>query len=500
MPPAAVFRPDVNRAVLMADSLRTIAGVVMLTALGLAPLNYGSTRLMPFETLIALAATAAVAWLLAGACVRRWALPPVAVRWGAVLVLATAALWVFAWTPPVPPPFTQGHVARLVARWPYSIVPRDFSLVATWAVVVIGALFVLCDLLREAAWRRATAAVMIASGAAVALLGLVQNATHANGIYWSAGPRMPGAFFGTFFHHTAAGAFLNTVWPLGLGLALAAVSRGTHSPRTRLTIYAALGATAVILAGHAGHISRLPQLVALGGFAAFALWAGVWTALARVRGLRPALLGVAVALAAGVVVFGATRVGDIRQRWQLLRFEALRGGGTAVAPLPPSAWPRAMRDDLFVPSDHRQYPLGDRGATYAAALGAIRERPWFGWAPGGWTAAAAAHSVDPFVRTFFLIVQFTHDDLLQTCVEWGLVGAAGWLLLLPAAVPHALARLRARPARDPLGAAAVAGLVAVFAQSLIDFPLQIPAIQLNTVALAAFAWTVPAPAAPSLST
>jgi O-antigen ligase len=494
-----VFRPDQNRAALMADSLRTVAGVVLLTALGVAPLNYGSTRLMPFETLIALVATAGAAWLLAGACVRAWALPPVPVRWGTALVVVTAALWAFVWTRPELPAFTQAHVARLQARWPHSLVPRAFGLVATWAVVGAVGLWALCDLLREPVWRRAAAVVMVATGAGVAALGLAQNATHAAGIYWTRGPRMPGAFFATFYHHTSAGAYLNSVWPLGLGLVLCGVQRGAHSPRRRLAIYAALGATGLILAGHAGHVSRLPQVIAVVVLAGFAVWAGLWRALARLPGLRPAALAVAGALAAGVVVLGATRVGDIRQRWQLLRLESLRGGAPAVAPLPPSEWPRAMRDDLFVPSDHRQYPLGDRGATYAAAIAAVRDRPWFGWGPGGWTAAAAAHSVDPFVRTFFLIVQFTHDDFLQTCVEWGLVGAAGWLLLLPGSVVHGLARLRLRPAAvDPLGAAAVAGLVAVFAQSVIDFPLQIPAIQFNAVTLAALAWTVPS--APALST
>jgi hypothetical protein len=493
-----VFRADQHRAVLMADSLRTVAGVVLLTALGVAPLNYGSTRFMPFETLIALVATAGAAWLLAGACVRAWPLPPVPVRWGTALVLATLGLWAFVWTRPELPAFTQAHLARLQARWPHSLVPRDFVLVAIWALVGVAALWALCDLLREPVWRRASAVVMVATGAAVAALGLAQNATHAAGIYWAHGPRLPGAFFGPFYHHTSAGAYLNSVWPLGLGLALCGLQRGTHSPRRRLAIYGALGGTALVLAGHAGHVSRLPQVLALVVLAGFAFWSGVWPLLARLPGLRSAAIALAAALAAGVVILGATRVGDIRQRWQLLRLESLRGGGPAVAPLPPSQWPRAMRDDLFVPSDHRQYPLGDRGATYAAAIDAIRERPWFGWGPGGWTAAAAAHSVDPFVRTFFLIVQFTHDDFLQTCVEWGLLGAAGWLLLLPGGVVHGLARLRLRPtALDPIGAAAVAGLVAVFAQSLIDFPLQIPAIQLNAVTLAALAWTVPT--APTLS-
>jgi O-antigen ligase len=150
-----------------------------------------------------------------------------------------------------------------------------------------------------------------------------------------------------------------------------------------------------------------------------------------------------------------------------------------------------MRPDLFVPSSHDDYPLGDRGAMYAAAAGAIGERPWFGWGPGGWMAAEAAHSTDPFIRTFFLTIQFTHEDYLQTAVEWGLIGAIGWALLVPGGVVHALRRLRARPSRDILGASAVIALGALLTQSLIDFPLQIPAIQFNAVALSALLWSSP---------
>ena len=116
---------------------------------------------------------------------------------------------------------------------------------------------------------------------------------------------------------------------------------------------------------------------------------------------------------------------------------------------------------------------------------------WLGWGPGGWTAAAAAFSSDPFIRTFFLMLQFTHSDYLQTCVEWGVIGALGWALLIPGAVVNALKRLQVRPSSDFIGAAAAVSLVMLLLQSTIDFPLQIPAIQFNAIALCALAWTVP---------
>lgn len=486
-----VTGPDQNRTALLAVALRMVSGVVLLTALLVAPLNYGSTRLMAFETLIALAAAGGAAWLLACGIARSWSRPPLAARIGAGLIAVVALMWVFVLPLPEVPAFTQGHFARIVARWPNSVVPRDFTLMTVWAVTGVVSVLAFHDLARDMVWRRAIAAVILLAGVAVAVLGLVQNATRAPGIYWETTHRMPGAFFGTFFHHTSAGAYLNTVWPLGLALALVGLQRGRHNPRVRMLIYGSLAAVAVVLVAHTAHISRFPQFIAVCALIGFVLWSGFWRELRRVRGLRLALTGVMLVLAIAVVSFGATRMGTISARWNQLQLSNLIGGRPAVAPPPASEWRRLMRDDLFVPSDHRAYPLGDRGATYAAALDAVRDRPWFGWGPGGWMAAAAAHSDDPFVRTFFLLVQFTHNDLLQAAVEWGLIGAAGWFLLVPGGLLAALWRLGARPARDYLGAGAVVALGAVLVQSLIDFPLQIPAVQFNAAALAGLAWSVP---------
>jgi len=479
----------------MADSVRTVAGVVLLTALGLAPLNYASTRLMPLQTLIALAATGGVAWGVSCLLAHAWALPPVAARVGIALIAISAAAWLGFLPLPEWPSFTRNHYARLVERWPYSVMPRNFSLLIVWAIAAILALVALCDFARGPAWRLAIVAVMLCTGAAVSVLGLLQNATHAQGIFWDSSHRMPGAFFGTFFHHTSAGAYLNTVWPLGFAIALGGIREKHRNPRVRGIIYAALACSSLIAIAHSAHVSRLPQVIALVAFLIFAIWAGLWHALGEIRGLRVALGTIIAALLGAVIVFGATRIRDIRARWDSLEWSGLRGGQPEVAAPPVSQWPRLMRDDLFVPSDHHAYPLGDRGAIYAAAFRAIAARPWLGWGPGGWTAAAAAFSRDPFVRTFFLTVQFTHSDYLQTIVEWGLIGAAGWALLIPGALVSAVARIGFRPSRDYIGAAAVIALGAVLVQSLTDFPLEIPAVQFNAVALAALAWSAPASAA-----
>lgn len=464
-----------------------------MVALAVAPLNYGSTRLMPFETLIALVAAGGLSWLLSNLVSGLWFWPPKAARCGALLVAISGGAWL-TFEQPAWPAFTSAHYSRLAERWPASVVPRSLPLIVAWAGVAIVGLFALSDLARNYSWRRIIAGTMLLSAAAVALLGLIQNATRAPGIFWDETQRMPGSFFGTFFHHTSAGAYLNSVWPLGFALALGAIRGGGQTARSRSLIYGSLVCAALILAAHSGHVSRLPQVIAVFAFAGLTLWAGLWRALGEVRGLRAAAVIASAVVVALVAMLGASRVGDIGARWNQLKWSGLVGGQPATAIPAESEWPRLMRDDLFIPSKHEAYILGDRGAAYATAAAAMVDRPWFGWGPGtGWTAAAAAHSQDPFIRTFFLLVQFTHSDPLQTCVEWGLIGAIGWALLVPVSLVHALPRLGSRPSRDFIGAGAVTALVAVLIQSLTDFPLQIPAIQFNVAALAALAWSVPGP-------
>ncbi|ACB76523.1 O-antigen ligase family protein [Opitutus terrae] len=480
-----------TRAALLADALRAVSAVVLLTTLFLAPLNYGSTRPLPFETLIALCAIGGGAWLLAGAFVGAWSLPPWPAQLGIGLIMLAGAAWLLVLAPPDVPAFTHAHWGRIARRWPHSVVPREFGLLLAWAAAGALGFLAFCDLARDFIWRRAIAAVILVAGVAVATLGLLQNATGARGIFWEHVARMPGTFFGPFYHHTSAGAYLNLVWPMGLALALTGLQRPHGSARLRAVIYGSLAGVTLVLVAHVAHVSRFPQVIALGALVGFAVWSGAWTLLGRIRHLRWALGALLVALVLGLTMFGGGRAHRIAERWQLLRVEGLMGGRPAVAPAPPADWPRLMRDDLFVPSDHRQYPLGDRGAAYATALAAVADRPWFGWGPGGWTAAAAAHSVDPFIRTFFLYLQFTHSDYLQTVVEWGLIGATGWLLVLPAAALHAFVRLSRQPARDVLGAGAAVALSTVLVQATIDFPLQIPALLFTALALAAVAWTVP---------
>jgi O-antigen ligase len=87
------------------------------------------------------------------------------------------------------------------------------------------------------------------------------------------------------------------------------------------------------------------------------------------------------------------------------------------------------------------------------------------------------------------IWMYAHDDPLQTLAEWGLIGAALWSAVLAWPLVCGLRSLRDRVRGGaPLPAVTLAGLLALGAllvHSLVDFPLQIFAIELTAGAWAA---------------
>lgn len=475
--------------------LRLAAGWIFVGLIVFAPLNFGSTRAGGPELLTAGCAMATLLWALSFVFGGPRPQVPVVAAAGAALLTVAALPWIFRLVPLTSVmPFTQLHFSHVAARWPYSIVWRtpDNTLVLTLALAASS--LALLDLARSRDWALAFSVALVATAVAVGILALLQNYTHASGIYWRHDGRMPGNFCGTFFHHTAAGAYFNTAWPLAAALTALAWDRPHAAGSVPLLAALGLVATIILLAAHGSHVSRFPQVAAL-VVAPFLL-----------RGLRlsrtPRWLMAAGAVAAVVVlIFVAGRAGQIAERWQSM-FDGAPAGSTPAS-LPESAWPALIRDDLFIPHTSHIGWFGDRGESWRTALRAIVDRPLFGHGPGNWMGAASQHTSDPFVRTFFQFLQFTHQDVLQSVVEWGVPAALGWWALLAGAlvvVIRAKTWLSAR--HRQLGIAAACGLAAVLMQSQIDFPLQIPAVAFNVILLAALGWAgatvLPAPSPAAL--
>jgi hypothetical protein len=85
-----------------------------------------------------------------------------------------------------------------------------------------------------------------------------------------------------------------------------------------------------------------------------------------------------------------------------------------------------------------------------------------------------------------------HNDHLQTIVEWGWVGYALWMiLLLGALLKGALLTGRRQPLTSRiLGISGTISLLGVLLHAIVDFPLQIPSIQLCTALIAGMLWGV----------
>ena len=468
-----------------AGALRSAAGLVFLGLLVWAPLNYGSTRAGGPEVLTA--GCAAGTFL----CTAAWALgrfrPQVpALAAGAAACFVVAVLpWSLGLYHPTPvSPFTQAHFNQVSARWPHSIVWRDRVNAGPLAVALVAALLALTDLARARGWLLAFSIALVGTAALEAALALAQSATAAPGIFWRNEGRLPGNFSGTFYHHTSAGAYFNTAWPLAVALTCLAWDRARSAPARATAAGLAGLAALLVLAGHASHVSRFPQIAALlvapfllGGLGLLRRW--------RRRSVA-VVAGSAVLL--GGLIFATGRTGEIITRWQLVF--APEPAAAAVELPAPSQWPTLMRADLFVPFTGSPGLFGVRREAWRTALRSIADRPFTGHGPANWIGAASQHSSDPLVRTFYQFLQFAHQDTLQAAVEWGVAAAlAWWALLIGGVVAVGRNRTVTDRTRRALGLAAGCGLAAVLLQAQLDFPLQIPAVAFNAVVLAAIAWT-----------
>jgi len=138
-----------------------------------------------------------------------------------------------------------------------------------------------------------------------------------------------------------------------------------------------------------------------------------------------------------------------------------------------------------------------RGRTYiwGVAMPHLLDHPLTGWGPGSfavtypeWELQRLEQGVDRDVRTYAAAQRHAHNDYVERLSDLGVPGLlawctiAGWVLV---------ASLRSRgPGHDQaIAAAAAAGVAALAAVSLVDFPLQRPAERFAWWTLAVLATT-----------
>ncbi|MFO1158377.1 MAG: O-antigen ligase family protein [Reyranellaceae bacterium] len=217
--------------------------------------------------------------------------------------------------------------------------------------------------------------------------------------------------------------------------------------------------------------------------------------IASVTGFRLALLAVCLFLLSGTLI-AASRAG----------FAAtLVGVGVAVALLMRRRWrarPELRRiffvalvlvlvvgvfaSGALISKSMKTHDGGDRLDIWLASLHAVRESPWLGWGLGSFADIYTV--LQPPALT--LINDLAHSTPLEFAVELGIPGAlvAFALVLLPWFVCLGGA-LRAQGPSRYLSVAAFAIPVVPILHSLVDFSLQMPAIEFVVSATLAMGWS-----------
>ena len=435
---------------------------LFLATLIYAPWAYGCTTSATIAGLNWLLAFVLVGWLAGCAVVRRAPLVP------RVLLAIVVALLLLGWWMVLNAHsvydsdyFVFVQLRPFLPALPGSI---DRLLSAAWmvrATTILGTACFVADLSMRREWLMRLWITVGAAGGSVAGLGLLQKATHAQKMFWNpvllSSGREISTFFGSFYYHANAGAFLNLVLPPTIGLALRAFTKRASPTSRSVWLTAALMTSISVLA----NTSRAAQL--LGGILLGIILLGpVRRALGRMRTTERnlAMAGAVVLILAAIGVGQASRLDQPWARWQQLPTQLPRDARWLVAQ---AAWRGS----------------GDAG--------------WLGLGPGTFRVAF------PYLTAYLGdrvkgVWRFLHEDYLQTLLEWGRLGALLWSAFLFGGIFIAIRNSRFAaeagwsPRRRTVLPLIYLPLIATALHATIDFPLQIASIQLYVATYLGICW------------
>ena len=430
-------------------TLKESSRYLLLGSLVYAPWAYGCTLPWTAALLDDLLAAVVLLWLAGCAFGRKGPVLPVVPLVCAVALLGLGTF--MAWNAHFRyDPATQCFAIVGGAEWRLpGAIDRSRALAATaHAAALLGFLLCVCDTARGRLWRRRLLAVMALNGASILLLGLLQRVTAASMIFWQPGPA-GSPFFGTFYYHGNAGAFINAVLPLCAAFGGRALCRPGAEAGRALWIPAfllCLGAAAV-------NVSRAGSLLS-------ALLA-VAIALFELCAARRRLSSWLSAAAAALAVCGA------------LAALALSTGAA-------DAWAKwGMLNGQLHDEENPRY------LVTSVCWEMARDAEGCGFGPGTFEIAFP-HYTERLGDTIRGVWRFAHQDYLQTVIEWGWIGAGFWAVLLFGGMARLLGE---HPEQDPrLRFACGLALGAMAPHALVDFPFQIPSLQLYAAAFLGVAW------------
>jgi hypothetical protein len=434
----------------------------LLGLLVLAPWVYGSTR--PEGKFLLTAGLLVVLGLFLLSLLATLRLPKVKVVTAVLTGLLLLQGWIMVLNPKQefdPAIFAYAPVAGAIPWLPGVVDQKSSKSQLLLVTGLIGAFWIAGEMAQSMRWRTRTWWMMSLTGISLVVLGMAQRLTGAKAIFWDPSADSGPTFFATYRYHGNAGAFLNLLLPLIAARSVLTFLRGSShgsmalwSVATLTTIACAfvnVSKGAMVIAVFILLVQAYQQLVQ------FPIETRYWT--------KPRLAVVGTAflfMLTGLIwAFGC---GDSFTRWA-----ELNSSGTYSA--------RWLVDEAIV-----RYALPVSG--------------WWGFGPGTFQITFPFFTQTLGNRASG-VWQNAHQDYLQTLMEWGYLGGAVWAAFLFGGLGIAIARHR-RQERSwvaetrLLSSACILSFCGLLLHALVDFPLQIPSLQLYAAVLLGLLWHLPA--------
>lgn len=322
---------------------------------------------------------------------------------------------------------------------------------------LLFAFFIACDMAAFPAWRWRIWWTVGLTSLSLLLLGLLQKATDAPMIFWEARNAGTELFFATYYYHGNAASYINLVFPLVAGLAILSI-RDEDAHGTRALWISTLF---LLIAGAAVNVSRSGQVVTLLLIVSCAISAARQVENGPETFAARAAIGVYAAVGLAALVALVLSAGWERpfEKWHLLQ--------------------------------HQFTGENPRLLANRAAMRMLPDAGWFGFGPGEF-ALAFPHYTQALGRGIAGTWRYTHQDYLQTLIEWGRFGAFFWASFflggLAKCFINSQSRALSRADRLLLFGAGL-GLTGAAIHAFVDFPFQIASLQLYIGTYLALGWS-----------
>ncbi|MEM9016754.1 MAG: O-antigen ligase family protein [Verrucomicrobiota bacterium] len=433
---------------------RMLVTIPLLIALFVSAFAFGGTTSKSLLATDILLALGLLGW--AGVLVAERRLPKIP-RLACAAIVVLAVLAIAHWLNPKYF-FDEASWSLLPVSSAISGIPGSVDMATSLPAIrhgllLLGTLALLMEVISDRRARWSLLSGLGTVGFLIALVGLSQKAGGADSMLW-VGPEESGAsFFAAFRYHANAAAFLNLCWPAAFAMWL----RSCHRVESGFFRSYWLVAFAFTFLGVLANSSKAGHLVGL-----------ALAALAVVRFRK--------------IIFWEGR------NWKAA---SLGVGGVAFVLL------LAILPGLFAnwlnwsdALDHGESAKG-RLEAYTGCLTMLGESGIWGFGPGTF------HLVFPFYtggldEDFSGFWDHAHQDFLQTLIEWGWAGFAAFLILVLGGFVRGFRATRSAMRSERLEFSQSCSLIAlggVFLHAFVDFPLQIPAIQIPVLILLAIAWS-----------